>query len=67
MFLPGLVTRNICSTLRARGVDLGSIASRVSEVSGLKQEEVWAEGKWSDSVARGQKIAEAKAFRLFKT
>lgn len=89
--------------LRARGVDLGFIASRVSEVLGLKQEEVWVEGKsrrivegrsllcyWgvrelgasmsslarklrisipsvSDSVARGQKIAEAKEFRLLKT
>jgi hypothetical protein len=32
--------------LRARGVDLALIASRVSEVLGVKQEEVWAEGKY---------------------
>jgi putative transposase len=31
--------------LRARGVDLAFIASRVSEVLGVKPEEVWAEGK----------------------
>ena len=32
--------------LRAHGVDLASIASRVSEVLGVKPEEVWAEGKY---------------------
>ncbi|RJR39446.1 MAG: transposase, partial [Desulfobacteraceae bacterium] len=31
--------------LRARGVDLDFIASRVSEVLGVKPEEVWAQGK----------------------
>jgi chromosomal replication initiation ATPase DnaA len=80
--------------LRARGVNLAFIASRVSQVLGVKPEEVWAEGKYrrivearsllchwavrelgvpmsslgrklgisipavSESVARGQKIAE---------
>jgi putative transposase len=32
--------------LRARGVDLDRIASRVSEVLGVTLEEVWAEGKY---------------------
>ena len=32
--------------LRARGVDLALIASRVSDVLGVKPEEVWAEGKY---------------------
>ncbi|MFH1146211.1 MAG: hypothetical protein V1736_00705 [Pseudomonadota bacterium] len=31
--------------LRSRGGDPASIASRVSEVLGVKPEEVWAEGK----------------------
>jgi putative transposase len=89
--------------LRARGVNLAFIASRVSQVLGVKPEEVWAKGKYrrtvearsllgywaardlgapmsslareleisipavSNSVARGQRIAEAKGFRLMKT
>jgi len=32
--------------LRARGIDLAFIASRVSQVLGVKPEEVWAEGKY---------------------
>jgi REP element-mobilizing transposase RayT len=32
--------------LRAHGVDLASIASRVSKVLGVEPEEVWAEGKY---------------------
>ena len=31
--------------LRSRGVDLDRVASRVSEVMGVKREEVWAKGK----------------------
>jgi chromosomal replication initiation ATPase DnaA len=89
--------------LQARGVNLSFIASRVSQVLGVKPEEVWAEGKYrrivearsllcywavrelgetmsslgrklgisipavSESVARGQRIAEAKGLRLMKT
>jgi putative transposase len=36
--------------LRARGVDLARVASRVSEVLGLKREEVWAKGKYRRTV-----------------
>jgi len=36
--------------LRGRGVDLARVASRVSEVLGLKREEVWAEGKYRRTV-----------------
>jgi chromosomal replication initiation ATPase DnaA len=32
--------------LRARGIDLGFIASKVSQVLSVKPEEVWAEGKY---------------------
>ena len=89
--------------LRSAGLDLDGIASRVSEVLGLKPEEVWAAGKYrrivearsllcywavrelgvsmsslarklgisipsvSDSVTRGQRIANAKGFSLLKT
>ena len=89
--------------LRSSGLDLDGVAFRVSEVLGLKPEEVWAAGKYrrivearsllcywavrelgvpmsslarklgisilsvSDSVTRGQKIAEAKGCYLVKT
>ena len=89
--------------LQARGIDLAFIASRVSQVLGVKAEEVWAKGKhrrivearsllcyWavrdlgvplsslareleisipsvSESVTRGQRIAELKGCSLFKT
>ena len=89
--------------LRSAGLGLDGIASRVSEVLGLKPEEVWAAGKYrrivearsllcywavrelgvsmsslarklgisipsvSDSVTRGQRIADAKGFSLLKT
>ncbi len=36
--------------LRSRGVDLGFIASRVSEVLDVKVEEVWGEGKYRRTV-----------------
>jgi putative transposase len=32
--------------LRSRGLDLASVASRVSEVLGVRPEDVWAEGKY---------------------
>ena len=58
--------------LRARGVDLALIASRVSEVLELQVEEVWGEGRKlgisipsvSESVTRGRRIADAKGCRL---
>ena len=89
--------------LRSAGLGLDGIASRVSEVLGLKPEEVWAAGKYrrivearsllcywavrelgvsmsslarklgisipsvSDSVTRGQRIADAKGFSLLRT
>ena len=89
--------------LRSGGLDLEGVVSRVSEVLGLKPEEVWAAGKYrrivearsllcywavrelgvpmsslarklgisipsvSDSVTRGQRIAEAKGFSLLET
>lgn len=89
--------------LRARGVNLTFIASRVSQVLGVKPEEVWAKGKYrrtvearsllcywavrelgvpmsslerelgisipaiSDSVSRGQMIAEANGLVLIQT
>ena len=95
--------------LRSAGLGLDGIASRVSEVLGVKPEEVWAAGKYrrivearrgekffallcywavrelgvsmsslarklgisipsvSDSVTRGQRIADAKGFSLLKT
>lgn len=89
--------------LRSRGMDLGGVAVRVSELMGLKREEVWAAGKYrrivearsllcywavrelgetmssmakklgisvpsvSDSVTRGQKIAQEKGFSLLET
>jgi putative transposase len=89
--------------LRARGVNLALIASRILQVLGVKPEEVWAEGKhrriveaWSllcywavrelgvpmsslgrklgisipsvsESVTRGQRIAEEKGCLLMKT
>jgi len=89
--------------LRSGGLDLDGVASRVSEVLGLKPEDVWAAGKYrrvvearsllcywavrelgvpmsslarklgisipsvSDSVTRGQRIADAKGFSLLKT
>ena len=89
--------------LRSRGLDLEGVAFRVSEVLGLKPEEVWAAGKYrrivearsllcywavrelgvpmsslarklgisipsiSNSVSRGQKIAEEKGCFLLET
>lgn len=89
--------------LRSGGLDLDGVASRVSEVLGLKPEDVWAAGKYrrvvearsllcywavrelgvpmsslarklgisipsvSDSVTRGQRIADVKGFSLLKT
>ena len=44
--------------LRARGVDLALIASRVSEVLGVKPEEVWAEGKY-------RRIVEARSLLCY--
>jgi hypothetical protein len=46
--------------LRARGFDLGRVASRVSDVLGVKPEEVWAEGKY-------RRIAEVKRFLLVES
>ena len=90
-------------SLRSSGMDLDGVAARVSELMGLKPEEVWAVGKYrrivearsllcywavrelgvpmsslaiklgisvpsvSDSVIRGQKIAERKRIFLLKT
>lgn len=89
--------------LRARGMDLDRVVSRVSEVLGVRPEEVWAEGKYrrivearsllcywavrelglpmsslahklcisipsvSDSVIRGQRIAEIRDCHLIET
>jgi len=89
--------------LRSAGFDLEKVVSRVSEVLGVRPEEVWAEGKYrrmvearsllcywavrklgvslsslsrklrisvpsvSDSVARGQRIAEERHFFLTQT
>ncbi len=39
-------TKEKCYALRSGGFDLGSVAARVSEVLGVKPEEVWAEGKY---------------------
>jgi putative transposase len=44
--------------LRSRGVDLEAIASRVSEVLGLKPEEVWASGKY-------RRIVEARSLLCY--
>jgi len=44
--------------LRARGVDLALIASRVSDVLGVKPEEVWAEGKY-------RRIVEARSLLCY--
>ena len=44
--------------LRARGFDLATIASRVSEVLGVKPEEVWAEGKY-------RRIVEARSLLCY--
>jgi putative transposase len=44
--------------LRARGVDVASIALRVSEVLGVKPEEVWAEGKY-------RRIVEARSLLCY--
>jgi len=44
--------------LRARGVDLGSITSRVSAVLGVKPEEVWAKGKY-------RRIVEARSLLCY--
>ena len=44
--------------LRARGVDLAFIASRVSDVLGVKPEEVWAEGKY-------RRIVEARSLLCY--
>ena len=44
--------------LRTRGVDLALIASRVSEVLGVKPEEVWAEGKY-------RRIVEARSLLCY--
>ncbi len=44
--------------LQARGIDLASIASRVSAVLGVKPEEVWAEGK-------SRRIVEARSLLCF--
>lgn len=35
-----------CYALRARGIDLDSVAVRVSEVLKIKTEDVWAKGKY---------------------
>ncbi len=48
----------IRKVIRARGVDLASIASRVSEVLGVKPEEVWAEGKY-------RRIVEARSLLCY--
>ena len=39
-------TMEIRYALESRGLDLDRVAYRVSEVLGVKQEEVWAEGKY---------------------
>ena len=44
--------------LQARGVDLATITSRVSEELGVKPEEVWAEGKY-------RRIVEARSFLCY--
>ncbi len=44
--------------LRARGVDLATITSRVSEELGVKPEEVWAEGKY-------RRIVEARSLLCY--
>jgi hypothetical protein len=44
--------------LRARGVDLASIAFRVSEVLGVKPEQVWSEGKY-------RRIVEARSLLCY--
>lgn len=44
--------------LRARGLDLASIASRVTEVLGVKAEEVWAKGKY-------RRIVEARSLLCY--
>jgi putative transposase len=44
--------------LQAHGVDLSSIASRVSEVLGVKPEEVWSEGKY-------RRIVEARSLLCY--
>jgi putative transposase len=44
--------------LRARGVTLDFIASRVSRVLGVKPEEVWAEGKY-------RRIVEARSLLCY--
>jgi len=45
-------------TLRARGVNLAFIASRVSRVLGVKPEEVWAKGKY-------RRIVEARSLLCY--
>ena len=45
-------------SLRSQGVDLEKVASRVSEVLGLKPVEVWAEGKY-------QRIVEARSLLCY--
>lgn len=45
--------------LRLRGFDLGKVASRVSEVFGVKPEEVWAEGKY-------RRIVEARSLLCYR-
>jgi putative transposase len=44
--------------LRSRGLDLEGIASRVSEVLGVKPEEVWAKGKY-------QRIVDARSLLCY--
>jgi len=44
--------------LRSRGLDLEAVASRVSEVLGLKPEEVWASGKY-------RRIVEARSLLCY--
>ena len=48
-----------CYAFRARGVDLALIAKRISEVPGVKPDEVWAQGKY-------RRIVEAKRCLLLK-
>ena len=44
--------------LRSRGLDLEGVASRVSEVLGLKPKEVWASGKY-------RRIVEARSLLCY--